>query len=438
MKNKLVHRSLSIASMLSIAGLILWLLYYFDAAPLYFELLVFHKKMISVSILMGVWILIMLVTIILRGRIIFTWSHALLLTLIMYLLITTIIQYVITPNLINAIGMSSFATIVLHIALFLILLTQMMVPERIAQATINKWLLILSVPVIYFGISQVIDGYSSITMVIFNDYVKNVPHDFYGVNRPYSFFTQSSNFGWYTAFLSALLWLSTIKSTSPFGKLSYFFALIIAVIVNILSFTRVSILANVFIFLFLWYSKSLTAHRKNSVFIPLVFFATSIILFFYASDLSGILKDVLGVLASSSSTSTRESELFYYLNIFGAAKWWQILIGIGPIINLVPAKANMFIDNTYLYILLQDGVVGIILWLFVTAIIWRDMYLMAQREPTILRIATVAFWSTWLAVGVFATDLSTYILMAIIFYMASPKVDMRSSVINLETKVREA
>jgi O-antigen ligase len=438
MQNKPVNHSIRIVNMLSLSWFLLWLLYYFNAAPLYFELLVFHEKIISVSVLMAIWILIMLATIMLRGRIAFTWRHASLFTLVMYLLITTIIQYAITPNIINVIGMSSFGTIVLHIALFSILMAQMMVPGRISQATVYKWLLILSVPVIYFGISQVINGYSPITMVIFNDYVKNVPYDFYGFNRPYSFFTQSSNFGWYMAFLVALLWLSLVKSPSPLGKSAYFFALIIAVTANILSFTRIAILAMLLVILFIWYSKELTTRKNKAEFMPAVFFIAVIILFFFAGELSELLESILGVFAHSSSTSIRENELAYYLNIFGSAKWWQIIIGIGPIINSVSVKTDMFIDNTYLYLLLQEGVVGLALWLFVTVMIWRDMYLVAQREPTILRIAIIAFWSTWLAVDVFATDLSSYILMAIIFYMLNPKVVLRSSVRNLETKVGEA
>jgi hypothetical protein len=438
MPNKPVNHSILIVNILSLSGFLLWLLYYFNAAPLYFELLVFHTKIISVSVLMAIWISIMLAAIILRRKITFTWKHATLLTLVIYMLLTTILQYAVTPNLINVIGMSSFATIVLHIALFSILLTQMMMPGQLSQTTAYKWLSILSVPVIYFGMSQVINGYSQITMVIFNDYVKNVPYDFYGFNRPYSFFTQSTNFGWYMALLAALLWLSISNSRSLLGRVAYFFALIIAVTANVLSFTRISILTMLLVLFILWYSKGLTARRKKTEFMPAIFLVSAIILFFFAGELSTLLKSFLGVLAHSASTSIRENELSYYLKIYERAKWWQILIGVGPIINAIPAKTNMYIDNTYLYILLQEGVVGVVLWLVVTVTIWRDMYLLAQREPVILRNAIIAFWSTWLAVGLFATDLSVYILMAIIFYMVNPRVELRSGVRNLKTMAEKA
>ena len=424
--------------MLSFSGFLLWLLYYFNAAPLYFELLVFHTKVISISVLVAIWTLIMMVTIMLRKKLTFAWRHAALLILVIYMLLTTIIQYAATSNLINAIGMGSFGTIVLHIALLSILLTQMMMPGQLSQITAYKWLLILSVPVIYFGMSQVINGYSQITMVIFNDYVKNVPYDFYGFNRPYSFFTQSSNFGWYMALLAALLWLSIRNSRSLFGRAVYFFALLIAIAADVLSFTRISILAMLLVLFFLWYSKGLTARRKKTEFMPAVFLVAAIILFFFAGELSELLKSIFGVLAHSASTSIRENELAYYLKIYGSAKWWQILIGIGPIINTVPIKTNLFIDNTYLYMLLQEGIVGIVFWLVVTITIWRDMYRLAQREPAILRNAIIAFWSTWLAVGLFATDLSIYILMAIIFYMVNPRVELRSSVRNLKTIAEKA
>ena len=438
MPNKAANHSLRIMNVLSFSGFLLWLLYYFNAGPLYFELLVFHEKIISVSVLMVIWIFIMLATIMLRSQITFAWKQAVLLVLVMYMLLTTIIQYAVTPNIINLIGMSSFGTIIFHIALFSVLLAQMMMPGRLSQATATKWLSILSVPVIYFGISQVINGYSHITKVIFNDYVKNVPYNFYGFNRPYSFFTQSSNFGWYMVLLAALLWLSISNSRSLLGRGAYFSALIIVVTANVLSFTRISILAMLLVLSFLWYSKGLTARRKKAEFMPAVFLAAAIVLFFFAGELSELLKSILGVLAHSASTSIRENELAYYLKIYGSAKWWQILIGISPIINVVPEKTNLFIDNTYLYILLQEGIVGIILWFVVTVTIWRDMYILAQREPVVLRNAIIAFWSTWLAVGLFVTDLSVYILMAIVFYMVNPRVELRSSVRNLKTMAEKA
>lgn len=432
LRNKSANHSIRIVDVLAFSGFLLWLLYYFNAAPLYFELLVFHKKVISISALLVIWILIMMATIILRGKITFALKHAALLILVIYMLITTIVHYIATPNLINVIGMSSFGATVLPIALLSILLVQMMLPAQISPVTAYKWLFIISVPVIYFGISQIINGYSQITMVVFNDYVKNVPYDFYGFNRPYSFFTQSSNFGWYMALLAALLWLFIRNSLSLFRRVAYFFALIIAVVANVLSFTRISILAMLFVLFFLWYSNGLTARRKKTEFLPVVFVGAAIILLLFAGEFSELLKSILGVLAHSASTSIRENELAYYLKIYGNAKWWQILIGIGPMINVVPVKTNLFIDNTYLYLLLQEGVVGVVLWLVVTITIWRDMYSLAQREPAILRNAIIAFWSTWLAVGLFATDLSGYILMAIIFYMINPRVVMRPKVRNLK------
>lgn len=438
MPNKAANHSLHIMNVLSFSGFLLWLLYYFNAGPLYFELLVFHEKIISVSVLMAIWILIMLTIIMLRSQIIFAWKHAALLVLVMYMLLTTIIQYVVTPNMIDVIGMGSFGTIIFHIALFSVLLAQMMMPGRLSQATATKWLLILSVPVIYFGISQVINGYSHITKVIFNDYVKNVPYNFYGFNRPYSFFTQSSNFGWYMVLLAALLWLSISNSRSLLGRVVYFSALIIVVTANVLSFTRISILAMVLVLFFLWYSNGLTARRKMTEFMPTVFFVATTVLFLFAGELSELLKSILGVFAHSASTSIRENELAYYLKIYGSAKWWQILIGIGPIINAVPVKTNLFIDNTYLYILLQEGAIGIILWFVATVTIWRDMYLLARRESDILRNAIIAFWSTWLAVGLFATDLSVYILMAILFYAVNPRLELQFSARNLKTEAEKA
>ncbi|MBU2808828.1 hypothetical protein HF285_11315, partial [Acidithiobacillus ferrooxidans F221] len=307
MPNKAANHSLRIMNVLAFSGFLLWLLYYFNAGPLYFELLVFHEKIISVSVLMVIWILIMLATIMLRSKITFARKQAVLLVLVMYMLLTTVIQYAVTPNIINVIGMGSFGTIIFHIALFSVLLAQMMMPGRLSQTAATKWLSILSVPVIYFGISQVINGYSHITKVIFNDYVKNVPYNFYGFNRPYSFFTQSSNFGWYMVLLAALLWLSISNSRSLLGRVAYFFVLIIAITANVLSFTRISILAMLLVLFFLWYSNGLTVRRKMTEFMPAVFLVAAIILFFFAGELSELLKSVLGVLAHSASTSIREN-----------------------------------------------------------------------------------------------------------------------------------
>lgn len=424
----------SVINTISFMGFLLWMLHYFNASALYFELLVFHEKIIPITILAAIWIITILASIILNRKITFGGKQAVLLVLVVYMLAITLFNYINTPNLLNLIGVSSFASSILHIVLLLVLLAQMAMPGRISPDTITKWLFILSVPVVYFGISQVIYGYSDITKMIFDDYVNNVPYNFYGFNRPYSFFTQASNFGWFMAFLAALLWLCIINSQSVLVRGVFFFALTFVVAANILSFTRVSILAMLLVLFFIWYSKGVTDRRIITGFMPAIFFAFSIVLFFLASDLSALLKSFLGVFAYSHSTSIREDEFYYYIALYINSEWSQILIGIGPVIDEVVLKTNLFIDNTYLYVILEYGAAGFFLWMVVMVIIWRDMYLLARKEPTVLRKAIVAFYSTWLAVGVFATSFDLYILMAILFYMIKPKTGWRSSVNNLLIK----
>ncbi|MBU2737239.1 hypothetical protein [Acidithiobacillus concretivorus] len=334
--------------------------------------------------------------------------------------ITTIIHCLLSPNLISIIGLSAFGSIVFNIALLLILLLQMVIPGALSQKYLYKTFFVFSVPVVFFGLIQIIDGYNQITITIFNEYVKNVPYDFYGFNRPYSLFTQSSNFGWFMAFLSGILWLLIKKSKDHIEILLLIFFMIISMSANVLSFTRVSIMAMLFIFVFLWLNNDVARLKEKSLFLPFYFLGATLLILFFAGEVSAILKLFLGVLSSSKSTTIRVDELIYYLKIYDGSSWWKILIGIGPIVDSIPGKTKMFIDNTYLYILLHQGLIGLLLWFSTTLIIWRDMYRTSKRESGIFRKAIVAYWSTWLAVGVFATDLSGYILMAILFYMLKP------------------
>lgn len=426
MPQNMMKHGIKVSSMLSFLGLLLWILYYFNAVPLYAELIIFDNKIFSVSVLMGVWILLMMACVLLRGKVVYARKNAILLTLILYMLVTTMIQYIANPTLINVIGMSSFGSIVLNIALLGILLAQMMVPGVITDRLLSKLLVFLSVPVVCFGMLQIINGYSKITLVIFHQYVKNVPYDFYGFNRPYSFFTQSITFGFYAALLVAILWLSVRTVRSIPIKAALFGTLIVMASVNILSFTRTAIVAMCFVLFYLWLDKKLKCRRVGMIFAPFMFFLIMVILFFYGVDVANVLKSILGVFAHSASTSIREDELLYYLKMYGSAKWWQMLIGIGPIINSIPEKTGMFIDNSYLYLLLQYGVIGIALWLLAVITIWRDMYLVTQRNPTVLRGAIVAFWSTWFAVSLFATDLGGYILISILFYMLNTKSETKN------------
>lgn len=420
MRSYLYSKSMKISMALYTFTFVLWIFYYFNALPLYLELLIFHKKVLSISILIVIWLLTMLTEMVVRNKFKFSVKHTLLFMLITYMSITTVIHYLVSPNLIRMIGTGAFATIVLNIVLLLILVIQMMISGELPQKYVYRVLVIFSVPVVFFGFIQVIYGYSHITIEIFNEYVKNVPSDFYGFNRPYSLFTQASNFGWFMALLSAMLFLS-IKETKNHVRLLFIVSSIIFYIfANMLSFTRVSIMAMFFIFIFLWISNGVSSRKRKAIFLPLYFFGAALLVFFFAGEISPIVKLFLGVLSSSKSTTIRIDELIYYLQIYDNSSWWKMLIGIGPIVDSIPGKSQMFVDNTYLYVLLHQGLVGLLLWVFTTFIIWRDMYRIAKLESGILRKAIVAYWSTWLAVGVFATDLSGYILMAIIFYMLKP------------------
>jgi hypothetical protein len=118
----------------------------------------------------------------------------------------------------------------------------------------------------------------------------------------------------------------------------------------------------------------------------------------------------------------RAVEWKYYLAQYWAAPLVEKLFGLGIVQNAnVMNHAIVPVDNEYLGILLDIGLVGFILMFWLQWKMWTRLYQRGIAQPSILTIAMAGFWSTFLSVDFYSLSLVTFSLIFIIALLAQPE-----------------
>jgi hypothetical protein len=93
-----------------------------------------------------------------------------------------------------------------------------------------------------------------------------------------------------------------------------------------------------------------------------------------------------------------------------------ILLGKGWILFSHP-RANLPIDNNYLAIVLNIGVVGLALWLWVTWCIWGRCLALLKTRPSAMRVGLAAAYAPWMMLSVFGV-INLYQMIALLIVAA--------------------
>jgi hypothetical protein len=110
-----------------------------------------------------------------------------------------------------------------------------------------------------------------------------------------------------------------------------------------------------------------------------------------------------GGVSSTASFSERIVEWNYYLTILRSTSISQLLFGMGFVQNSKAGSVNvsMYIDNIYLAVALDIGLIGLILYLVFAWFLWTEIRRKAESRTSYLQTALAATFSTFFLVGVF-------------------------------------
>jgi len=397
-------------------SLLFMALLYFDATSFYIQLWLFDEKIISTSTFLAALIIIAILRLSIANKILNQPPQIALILLSSVSILILFTHYATNLGNTPQLDTSILASSSLLGMLSLLLALQMGSPPLIHHHPIEKWLIISSAPILLYGLHQITFGYSDTTLMIFNEYITNVPHDFSGLNRPFSLFTQSSYFGLFTSFVF-IITLNTASHSNKLANSIILYLLATALLIgSIASFTRVSLLSSALMILF-YITYTRTKGSNALIILPFAYFLLATFLFTFAEEISNFLSLAIGSLASHETTSIRASALEYYLSTLMSSSIFNASFGLGPEVIQSALDTQNYIDNSFLSITLSTGVIGLSLWLIASTATWVSMFSSIKRSPSPLGIAILSFWSTWLAVGVFSNDTKSYLLLGILFYM---------------------
>ena len=412
-----VRGRIDVGSLIGAISFCLWLLLYFSSLPLYIQVEVFGHKIISVTIIMAAWVLFAVCAIAIQRRVRLGWLQWLASGYLVYLVIILALHLLVDSDGGKIVSIDAYIFSVRYILLWLVLLIYSAHTRSSESSYVGSIVICFGLISFGFGVWQILHGYALITQEIFLRYSSNVPYDFYGRNRPYAFFTESSNFGWFMAFVFCYAVLSRSRAGGILRRAAYSALASIACIGVILSFTRIAILTLVCAIVFIVFLGKWNKSKSLKLYLPIVFLVFAMLLFYFANGVAEFMGGAFGSLANSGSTLARQLELKYYTGVFWNSGPGAMLLGLGPEMFDLPRRTGLFVDNSYLYILLQQGLVGLLLWVLLGLLVWLDLVLRYLKNDKPLLGAVLAVWSTWLAVGVFATAIDFFVFLAILFYL---------------------
>jgi hypothetical protein len=152
-------------------------------------------------------------------------------------------------------------------------------------------------------------------------------------------------------------------------------------------------------------SAYLTFRKSRSVirWVPIVAFVSGIVVAFVAyisfSEITGVHS-----FTNSSSFVARILEWRYYVSMLRDVGAGKLLFGMGFVENASLSAINgpVSIDNIYLSVILDIGVVGLILYLMLAWVLWEEVLGTLKFGATSLHIAVAATISTFFLMGIFS------------------------------------
>lgn len=295
----------------------------------------------------------------------------------------------------------------------------------ISERTIVFWLMFLFVPLAVLGVAQ----------AILNDTI--IPTEsadvLYGVNQVYregatraiSLFSSASEFGDYITLVGALgvvLLLGRGWNTKLIG--SIFIALVAAA--GIATLTRGTYMqipmAMGTAYLLVCYKGAIV--NRLLLFLPIIYGLVSAFVVF-------VLPFSLAASRPDSSILSEESILTRY-QLWSQAT--EVLLGddavttslgtglvqnprfsdvvefgeLAALFRTVESAEYFQVDNGFLAVWINVGLLGLLLWLALMWMLWRYVLSAAIAYNSTLAVAVAAAWSTWIATSMFSNNLSAY------------------------------
>jgi hypothetical protein len=236
--------------------------------------------------------------------------------------------------------------------------------------------------------------------------------------RAFSLFTSGLSYGRFLSLLTSILIFKFFyckKNTLKGFILLIFFVLIWATYTTLtrniyLESFQVIVCSLVMLLAVKRYSNKSLVSIHFLKFLPIINGLLSLGSVLYAYFLIGFSRN--DSLLNSESIAERFGAWPRFLSTWDSSSLIEQLFGVGIAQEVTTDYVgSVLIDNNYVALLLNIGVIGLILWILLMWNLWSWMFNQLVKNPRFLNpvhFAVIVFWCTWISSGLYTISLSLY------------------------------
>jgi hypothetical protein len=263
-------------------------------------------------------------------------------------------------------------------------------------------------------------------------------YTFFGMIRAFSLFGNAGSFGNFLCIAAAFMLLSMLSSRSIIRKTFYLPLLGLVVIVTFMTLSR----SVYYEFVLTLISACLLLKKPMLIlrYLPVIYGLFGVALAFAIPGLNAVFgRTIFGIPLLDDTTQ-----------IMRVAEWqntWQLitsspasfLFGTGLIQSGQYASIyNGSIDNIFLAVLLHAGLIGFCLYMLIMVNLWSHCLEIVRRTNGIFPLSCIAVFSTWMILGVFTIQPTSFPLIFIFALISSGIYTVRRRVTIQQVNIRFA
>lgn len=256
---------------------------------------------------------------------------------------------------------------------------------------------------------------------------------FFGEMRAFSLFADAWEFGVFASLVGCIS-LSRALFSRGRGRYAWTGAFLFAGGAAYCTLTRMIylefLLGCISVFL-IWLPCRVGREGSSIKWLPIAYGICAVLIVLYLGRVVG---GQSGSLNDIESLVGRQLQWSRYLHAWTDGSFARFLFGTGVIQNTrFEFSHEVVIDNTYLGVATEVGFIGLVLWLYLMWRIWLYLVHETLRIPTEMRVALAAFFSTWLATGMFAIVIGQFAVALWLYLAAIPCKTALSEAVSLRT-----
>lgn len=419
MVDYVLNQSINIRRKISVGSIFSWLIFslifllIINAALPQFEMLLFsgHVPVPSIIIKFILIVSLVLYTTIYSGR---SANRKSILSLLLFLLLF-LVELALLPS-------NNFAVLIFGInAMYSLLIIALLMTNF--NSTVNPVhaeiaVLFISLPLVILGMAQTIMNSPLLPLLSVGGYFKVLVWNYFGQVRAFSLFEAPAYYATYLTFFGGFVFGCFLIKRRDTVRFFYLFLLILVSVSEFLSLNRTAIFSYFFVIFTVLSIYKMRYRKKNLLIVMYVAMLSSVGLIFIVPFIHQSFSFVFAF--NDKSMFERYSEWHYWLHIIFQSPH-EIFFGSGVFqSSYFSSTKGVIIDNLFLAVLVQFGLVGLVVVLLSIYTVWSLMVEKRLLSFSPISVSCIAMITVWPIYAMFGTGLNIFPIYAVIPFLFKP------------------